>query len=161
MKKHFCDVLVVGSGAGGLSAAVTAAHRNLNVLVVEKEPVFGGTTARSGGWMWIPGNAPARRAGVVDSAEKARAYLEHEAGAHFDAARVDAFLAAGPKAVEFFETETALQFDLGPTFADYHPDAPAACRVAGRSWHAPSTVANSARRCSACGRRWPRSPSSA
>lgn len=124
MKEHHCDVLVVGSGAGGLSTAVNAAHRRLNVLVVEKEPVFGGTTARSGGWMWIPGNAPAKRAGVEDSAEKARTYLQHETGDHFDAARVDAFLEAGPKAVEFYEQETSLQFDLGPTFADYHPDAP-------------------------------------
>ncbi|TKT78445.1 FAD-dependent oxidoreductase [Aquamicrobium sp. LC103] len=124
MKEHHCDVLVVGSGAGGLSTAVSAAHRRLNVLVVEKEPVFGGTSARSGGWMWIPGNAPAKRAGVEDSAEKARIYLQHEAGEHFDAARVDAFLEAGPRAVEFYEEETSLQFDLGPTFADYHPDAP-------------------------------------
>lgn len=124
MKEHHCDVLVVGSGAGGLSTAVNAAHRRLKVLVVEKEPVFGGTTARSGGWMWIPGNAPAKRAGVEDSAEKARTYLQHETGDHFDAARVDAFLEAGPKAVEFYEQETSLQFDLGPTFADYHPDAP-------------------------------------
>ncbi|MEY8840940.1 FAD-binding protein, partial [Cribrihabitans sp. XS_ASV171] len=108
----------------GLASAVSAAHRGLDALVVEKEPVFGGTTARSGGWMWIPGNAPARRAGVEDSAEKARTYLQHEAGEHFDPARVDAFLEAGPKAVDFFENETALQFDLGPTFADYHPDAP-------------------------------------
>ncbi|MDO9527061.1 MAG: FAD-dependent oxidoreductase [Gemmobacter sp.] len=124
MKRHDVDVLVVGSGAGGLATAVAAAHRRLSVLVVEKEPVFGGTTARSGGWMWVPGNGPARRAGVVDSAEKARTYLQHEAGAHFDAARVDAFLEAGPKAVQFFEDNTTLQFDLGPTFADYHPDAP-------------------------------------
>lgn len=119
-----CDVLVIGSGAGGLASAVSAAHRHLKVLVVEKEPVFGGTTARSGGWMWIPGNAPAQRAGVEDSVEKATEYLRHEAGAHFDAARVAAFLEAGPKAVDFFEQETALQFDLGPTFADYHPKAP-------------------------------------
>ncbi|MGO4837875.1 FAD-dependent oxidoreductase, partial [Rhizobiaceae sp. 2RAB30] len=119
-----CDVLVVGSGAGGLSTAVVAAHARQSVLVVEKEPVFGGTTARSGGWMWIPGNAPASRAGVKDSVEKARTYLMHEAGAHFDAARVDAFLENGPKAVDFFETKTELKFDLGPTFADYHPDAP-------------------------------------
>ncbi|MCC6001191.1 MAG: FAD-dependent oxidoreductase [Pararhodobacter sp.] len=124
MKQHECDVLVVGSGAGGLATAVAAAHRRLDVLVVEKEPVFGGTTARSGGWMWIPCNGPAQRAGVQDSVEEARRYLQHEAGAHFDAARVDAFLDAGPRAVEFFENETALQFDLGPTFADYHPDAP-------------------------------------
>ncbi len=124
MKKIECDVLVVGSGAGGLASAVSAAHRGLDVLVVEKEPVFGGTTARSGGWMWIPGNAPAKRAGVEDSAEKARTYLQHETGKHFDAARVDAFLEAGPKAVEFYEQNTALKFDLGPIFADYHPDAP-------------------------------------
>lgn len=124
MKEYDCDVLIVGSGAGGLSAAVTAAHHRQKVLVVEKEPVFGGTTARSGGWMWVPGNAPAKRAGVQDSAEKARIYMEHEAGEHFDAARVDAFLSQGPKAVEFYEQNTSLQFDLGPTFADYHPDAP-------------------------------------
>lgn len=124
MKEHHCDVLVVGSGAGGLSTAVNAAHRRLDVLVVEKEPVFGGTTARSGGWMWIPCNAPAKRAGVKDSPDMARTYLRHEAGDHFDERRVDAFLEAGPKAVEFYEQNTALQFDLGPTFADYHPDAP-------------------------------------
>jgi hypothetical protein len=124
MKRHECDVLVVGSGAGGLATAVAAAHRRLDVLVVEKEPVFGGTTARSGGWMWIPCNGPAQRAGVQDSLAAARRYLQHEAGEHFDAARVDAFLETGPRAVEFFERETALQFDLGPTFADYHPDAP-------------------------------------
>ncbi|MGE4251822.1 MAG: FAD-dependent oxidoreductase [Parvibaculaceae bacterium] len=124
MREYLCDVLVIGSGAGGLATALTAAHHRQRVLVVEKEPVLGGTTARSGGWMWIPGNAPARRAGVDDSAEKARKYLEHEAGAHFNAARVDAFLAAGARAVDFFEEHTTLQFDLGPTFADYHPDAP-------------------------------------
>ena len=124
MKRYDCDLLVVGSGAGGLATAVAAAHRRLKVLVVEKEPVFGGTTARSGGWMWLPGNGPAKRAGVQDCAAKARTYLQHETGTHFDAARVDAFLEAAPRAVEFFEQNTALKFDLGPTFADYHPDAP-------------------------------------
>lgn len=124
MRRHEVDVLVVGSGAGGLATAVAAAHRHLTVLVAEKEPVFGGTTARSGGWMWIPCNGPAKRAGVEDSKDKARTYLQHEAGAHFDADRVDAFLDAGPRAVDFFEQNTELQFDLGPTFADYHPTAP-------------------------------------
>lgn len=123
-RQETVDVLVVGSGAGGLASAVSAAHRGLRVLVVEKEPVFGGTSARSGGWMWIPVNAPAKRAGVEDSRELAETYLKHEAGDFYDPERVDAFLDAGPKAVEFFENETSLQFDLGPTFADYHPDAP-------------------------------------
>ena len=127
-----CDVLIVGSGAGGLATAACSAHRDLKVIVVEKEPVYGGTTARSGGWMWVPGNAPARRFGIQDSIEKARTYLQHETGKHFDAARVEAFLEAGPKAVDFYEQNTALKFDLGPTFADYHPNAPGGVD-AGRS----------------------------
>lgn len=131
-KYYDCDVLVVGSGAGGLASAVCAAHRGLKVLVVEKEPVFGGTSARSGGWMWIPCNASAKRAGIDDSREKATEYLKHETGAHYDEARVQAFLEAGPKAVDFFEQKTSLQFDLGPTFADYHPTAPGGMD-AGRS----------------------------
>ena len=49
-----CDVLVAGSGCSGMSAAITARSRGLDVLIVEKEPRFGGTTARSGGWLWIP-----------------------------------------------------------------------------------------------------------
>jgi succinate dehydrogenase/fumarate reductase flavoprotein subunit len=132
MRREEVDVLVVGSGAGGLASAVAAAHRGLKVIVAEKEAVFGGTTARSGGWSWIPNNGPAKRAGIEDSVEKARTYLQHETGEYFDAAKIDAFLEAGPKAVDFFENNTALQFDLGPTFADYHPTAPGGMD-AGRS----------------------------
>lgn len=124
MNRYDCDMLVVGSGAAGLAAAVSAAHRGLKVLVAEKEPFFGGTTARSGGWMWIPNNGPAKREGFQDSVEMARTYLKHEVGEHYDSDRVEAFLEAAPKAVEFFETKTSLQFDVGPTFADYHPDVP-------------------------------------
>jgi len=121
---YTCDVLVIGSGAGGLSAAVTARHHGLDVLVVEKADVFGGTTARSGGWAWVPCNPLAVRAGVDDSIDKARTYLKHETGNHFDAGRIDAFLDNGPKMVDFFERNTALKFVLGPAFSDYHPDAP-------------------------------------
>ena len=60
-----CDVLVVGSGASGMSTAVTAASQGLKVLVVEKEPRFGGTTARSGGWLWIPGTRLATEQGIT------------------------------------------------------------------------------------------------
>ena len=64
-----CDVLVIGSGAGGLSTAITARKHGLDVVVVEKAPVFGGTTAFSGGVLWIPGNGrahagPAREPGA-------------------------------------------------------------------------------------------------
>jgi len=127
-----CDALVVGSGAAGLSAAVTAGHHGLKVLVVEREPRFGGTTARSGGWLWIPGTSLAKAWGIDDDAEQARTYLRHEAGNSFDAARVDAFLAAGPEAVDFFTSKTAVRFDMPLTFPDYHAEAPGGAQ-GGRS----------------------------
>jgi succinate dehydrogenase/fumarate reductase flavoprotein subunit len=129
---HECDVLVVGSGAAGMAAAVTARHRGLDVLIVEKEPRFGGTTARSGGWLWIPGTSLARAFGIHEAPDAARTYLRHEAGNNFDAARVDAFLAAGPEAVDFFTTKTAVRFDMPLVFPDYHAEAPGGAQ-GGRS----------------------------
>jgi len=119
-----CDALIVGSGAAGMSAAVTAGHHGLNVLIVEKESCFGGTTARSGGWLWIPGTSLARQWGIVEQPDQARSYLRHEAGNSFDAARVDAFLSAGPEAVDFFTSQTSLRFDMPLVFPDYHAEAP-------------------------------------
>jgi succinate dehydrogenase/fumarate reductase flavoprotein subunit len=127
-----CDALVVGSGCAGMSAAVTAGHHGLNVLIVEKEPRFGGTTARSGGWLWIPGTSLTRDWGIVESPDQARTYLRHEAGNSFDAARVDAFLTKGPEAVDFFTSKTALRFDMPLTFPDYHAEAPGGAQ-GGRS----------------------------
>ncbi|MDD1531463.1 3-oxosteroid 1-dehydrogenase [Bradyrhizobium sp. WBOS7] len=127
-----CDVLVAGSGCSGMSAAITARSRGLDVLIVEKEPRFGGTTARSGGWLWIPGTSLAKAYGIEETPEQARTYLRHEAGNNFDAARVDAFLAAGPEAVDFFTTKTALRFDMPLVFPDYHAEAPGGAQ-GGRS----------------------------
>lgn len=104
--KHEFDVIVAGSGAGGLSAAVTAAKLGLDVLVIEKEAMFGGTTARSGGVLWIPGNPHAAALGIRDDIEGARAYVRALAGNSYDAARVDAFLRNGPRMLDFFERET-------------------------------------------------------
>ncbi|MFL6817505.1 MAG: FAD-dependent oxidoreductase [Bradyrhizobium sp.] len=127
-----CEVLVVGSGAAGMSAAITAAHRGLKVVISEKEEKFGGTTARSGGWLWIPGTSLARGWGIVEEPDQARTYLRHEAGNAFDAARVDAFLSAGPEAVDFFISQTSLQFDMPLVFPDYHAEAPGGAQ-GGRS----------------------------
>ena len=117
-----CDVLVAGSGAGGMAAAVTARKHGLEVVVAEKEPWFGGTTALSGGWLWIPGNPLAAALGASEPDGAARAYLQDQCGPWFDAARVDAFLAAGPRMVEFFAHATAVQFECPVMFPDYHPD---------------------------------------
>ena len=130
--RYECDVLVIGSGASGMSAAVTAAKHGLKVLIVEKEPKFGGTTARSGGWLWIPGTSLAKAWGINEAPELARTYLRHEAGNSFDGERVDAFIENGPKAVDFFLADTALRFDMPLVFPDYHAEAPGGTQ-SGRS----------------------------
>jgi succinate dehydrogenase/fumarate reductase flavoprotein subunit len=131
-----CDVLVAGSGAGGMAAAVTARRHGLDVVVAEKEPWFGGTTALSGGWLWVPGNrhgaALGAQTGAAEPPGAARAYLQDQCGPWFDGARVDAFLAAGPRMVDFLERETAVRFECPVMFPDYHPDVPGGA-AGGRS----------------------------
>ncbi|BBU32529.1 dehydrogenase (plasmid) [Burkholderia sp. THE68] len=131
-KDYECDVLVIGSGASGMSAAVTAASKGLKVLVIEKEPKFGGSTARSGGWLWIPNTYLATQQGIYEPEGSAKTYLSHEAGDSFDEKRVDAFLKYGPEAVEYFTTKTAVRFDMPLVFPDYHAEAPGG-RQGGRS----------------------------
>ncbi len=132
MQTLSCDLLVVGSGAGGLSAAVTAAFHGLKVIVAEKEPVLGGTTAWSGGWMWAPRNPVAQRAGITEDAEAPCAYLRDVLGNNYDEAKVAAFLHAAPRMVAFFEDNTALQFEGGLKIPDTYGNAPGA-GTGGRS----------------------------
>ena len=72
---HEVDFLVVGSGAGGLTAALAAAANGLNTLVIEKADVYGGTTALSGGNIWVPNNPTLIREGLSDSRDDVRAYM--------------------------------------------------------------------------------------
>lgn len=119
-------MLIIGSGAGGMAAAVTAAAQGLKVVVLEKEASFGGAAAWSGGWMWLPGNRFATDAGFHDAPEGPMTYLRHELGNHFDEKRVAAFLQAVPDAVDFFQRKTALQFVEGNGIPDMHGNTPGA-----------------------------------
>lgn len=132
MSKNFeCDMIVIGSGAAGLATAITAKKRGLDVVVLEKEPVFGGTTALSGGVLWIPLGPHGRKQNPADTREAVRTYMMQETGTFYDAAAVDAFLDNGPKMVEFFERETEMKF-VPTLYPDYHPDVPGGVDI-GRS----------------------------
>jgi 3-oxosteroid 1-dehydrogenase len=126
------DVVVVGSGAAGMTAALAAAHRGLTVVVVEKAPRFGGSTARSGGGVWIPNNEALQAAGVEDTPELAREYLAAIVGDIVPAARRDAFLDRGPEVVAFVQRHSPLRLQWVPGYSDYHPEAPGG-RPGGRS----------------------------
>lgn len=115
------DLIVVGSGAAGLATAITARKRGLDVVVIEKEQVFGGTTALSGGVLWIPLGPHGRKQNAADTADAVRTYMQEETGNFYDAATVDAFIEQGPKMVEFFERETVMKF-IPTLYPDYHPD---------------------------------------
>lgn len=131
-KQVECDVLVVGSGCAGMAAAITAASRGLKVIVAEKAPYYGGTTSRSGGWLWVPNTHLAQALGHQERTDQALEYIRDQAGEAFDEGRTRAFLESGPKAIEFFMSKTAVQFDMPLTFPDYHAEAPGAAQ-GGRS----------------------------
>ncbi|MGW2769895.1 FAD-dependent oxidoreductase [Streptomyces sp. NPDC001275] len=119
---HSYDVVVVGSGAAGMTAAITARLRGLTALVVEKTERYGGTTALSGGAIWVPGNFHLDAAGLADTPGKARAYLDATVGDRVPAARKDAYLEHGPRMVRELHDRTAVQFVYTPGYPDYFPE---------------------------------------
>lgn len=125
-----CDVLIVGSGVAGLAAAIKAAKQGLSVIVAEKEQYFGGTTAISAGWAWVPGNKQGVAQG--DTREEAEMYLRNLAPETFNEAGVKQFLDTVPETLEFFENETEVKFVYPEKAPDYQMDLPGA-RMSGRA----------------------------
>ena len=118
------DVVVVGSGAAGMTAALTAAKRGLSCVVIEKAPTFGGSAARSGAGIWIPNNPVILAAGVPDTPAKAASYLSAVVGAEVPLARQQAFLANGPAMISFVMANSPLRFRWMEGYSDYYPELP-------------------------------------
>ena len=117
-----CDVLVVGSGAGAMTAALRAHDLGLQVQVVEKSDRFGGTSAISGGGIWIPCNHRIAAAGGQDSAEEAVRYIRAVTHDEIDDGRIEAYVEHGHRAIEYLEQHSRVRFEAQAAYADYYPE---------------------------------------
>jgi 3-oxosteroid 1-dehydrogenase len=117
------DILVVGSGAGALTAAVTAAVHHASVLVIEKSDQFGGTSATSGGALWVPASRQALAAGAQDTPEEGFAYIKALTGHAVADDRIWAYVKQAPAMLDFLERATSLKFTPIP-YTDYHAELP-------------------------------------
>ena len=120
------DLVVVGSGGGGLVAALAAHEAGLRAIVLEKQEVVGGSTAMSGGVVWMPDNPLMREEGVPDSLEQGMTYLQSVVGdpdQPSSLARRRAFLAAGPAMLSFIR-KSGVQLVRCEGYADYYDNVP-------------------------------------
>jgi 3-oxosteroid 1-dehydrogenase len=116
------DVVVIGSGASGLTAALSAASKGASVAVLERGSKFGGSTALSGGQLWVPNNRWQKEAGVRDSASLATRYLTKLARGRVDQPVIDSFVRNSSRALDFVVANTPLEVALREGLPDYHPE---------------------------------------
>lgn len=122
---HTVDVLVVGSGGGGMTAALAADAFGLDTLVVEKSSYFGGSTALSGGGIWVPGAPAQRKAGYVPDSDGVVEYLRQITGGLVSDARLRQYVDTAPEMMEFLEKLSPwFEFVWKPGYADYYPEVP-------------------------------------
>ncbi|MBA6412074.1 FAD-dependent oxidoreductase [Parahaliea sp. F7430] len=126
------DVLVIGSGAGALTAACRAADQGAQVLVVEKAGYYGGTSASSGGGLWIPNNHLMKAAGIDDSEEEALTYLRTLTGDDVAPDVVEAYVRNAPLMLRYLEENTKASFESMVHYADYYQELEGA-KPGGRS----------------------------
>ena len=127
------DVVVLGTGAAGLAAALAAHEFGASVGLFEKGDVVGGTTALSGGIVWIPNNPHAAAAGLADSREEALAYLDSLSLGMIDPELAETLVDTGPDVVRWLEATTPLRFEVVRGYPDYHPEHPGGKPAGGRS----------------------------
>ncbi len=119
------DIVVIGSGAAALMAAARAAVAGASVVVLEKQDRIGGTTARSGGGIWVPNNPFMKDAGVDDSEEEAFEYMRAVIPeSQVSDTTIRMYIETVPKMLEFMMSETDAQYVPVPGYADYYPGVP-------------------------------------
>ena len=118
------DVIVVGSGAGAMTSAAIAADRGLSVLVVEKSDKFGGTSAISGGGIWIPNNHYFAAKGGKDSYDKALQYIMTAGGGRADETKVRAYLDHAPAMIKYLEDKSRVRYAVAEKYPDYYQHVP-------------------------------------
>jgi 3-oxosteroid 1-dehydrogenase len=128
------DVVVLGSGGAGLTAALTAASNGARVEVYEKATTVGGTTAVSGGIVWIP--AHGRSADGELPVEDATAYLRAQSLGFMDDELMETFVRTGAEMLDYVEAHSELQFEIAEGFPDYKPELPGGRPGGGRSLNA-------------------------
>ena len=134
---HF-DVVVLGSGAAALAAAVSASgHGAETIGVFEKATVIGGTSAMSGGMIWIPGNHHMKNKLLNDSREMALEYLGSLSHGRMRTDLLEAYVDVGPTMVQWFENNSEVVFEIVENFPDYHPENPGGNQTGGRSLECP------------------------
>lgn len=122
------DLVVLGAGAGGLTAALVSAIEGMRTLLIEKSDQVGGTTARSSGTVWIPNNPEQRRLGITGDAEAALEYLDALVGGRAERALREAFIAAGPEMLQYLERHTDVRFQIYRHHPDYRQELPGAAQ---------------------------------
>lgn len=128
------DVVVLGSGGAALTAAIAAKDFGASdVVILEKTGMVGGTTAMSGGMLWIPGNHHQLEAGIEEDDEDIVAYLDALAPGQLDPDTLMAFMESGPEMVRYLEDKTPVRFHAYDDFPDYQPYMPGAKPDGGRS----------------------------
>ncbi len=121
---HITDVAVVGSGGGGLVSALVAKFEGLDSIVLEKTKYYGGSTAMSGGGIWIPNNHFMVKTGIPDSYEKALTYLKLIVGDRVPGARLEAYVRHAPEALKYLEDKASLLYCIVPGYSDYYAELP-------------------------------------
>ncbi|HEV8255976.1 MAG TPA: FAD-dependent oxidoreductase [Casimicrobiaceae bacterium] len=120
------DVVVLGSGAGGMTAALVATLEGQRTLLIEKSDLIGGTTALSSGTVWIPNNPQQHQLGPTADPEAARTYLDALVDGRADRSLRESFLAAGPEMIDYVEKSTDVHFQAYAQSPDYRQDLPGA-----------------------------------